>query len=402
MSRETLSRSPAVVSLVCGVLSLGLLAVVTAVGETPATLPSPGEAAWWVAAAALSVQAASLTWARTRPVPALLGVGLPIPVMAVAGALDATSLTSLAVVAGVYLAASAHPVRGIAWPLAVVAAAMAIGGIVVARDLDAPWYEAVGGPLAQGLGTVGLTLLAATWMTARRETREARADQVRALAREQEALVQAAIARERADMARELHDIAAHHLTGIAVLAAAVERQIDTDPGGAKQAVHQVRDQTTVVLRDLRSLVGLLRDGDTAAEPRPETLAGVAHLVADVTATGRQVGLTVLGDADAMGREVGPLAQLAAYRAVQEALANAGRHAPGAVCEVTVDARPADAVQVTVRNGPGTGRPERRGGTGFGLLGMHERAQLTGAQLEAGPTNDGGWQVTMRLPRETT
>ena len=100
-----------------------------------------------------------------------------------------------------------------------------------------------------------------------------------ALEREHDALVQAAIARERTAMARELHDIAAHHLSGIAVMTAAIATQIDTDPAAAKRAVGQVRQQSTEVLRDLRSLVGLLREDQEpedspAGEPRRHRRAG--------------------------------------------------------------------------------------------------------------------------------
>nr|WP_242680479.1 histidine kinase [Nocardioides sp. IC4_145] len=201
-------------------------------------------------------------------------------------------------------------------------------------------------------------------------------------------------------MARELHDIAAHHLSGIAIAASALERQVATDPDGAREAARQVRRQSTSVLRDLRSLVGLLRDRDGGGGARPETLGGIADLVADVVAIGREVTWTVRGDASAADREVGPLAQLAAYRVVREALANAGRHAPGAACTVTLDARDPAEVTLVVRNGPAVGEPDPVAGGGFGLVGMRERAGLTGARVDAGPTGDGGWEVRLVLPRE--
>src|SRR5690606_2546212 len=102
------------------------------------------------------------------------------------------------------------------------------------------------------------------------------------------------------------------------------------------------------------------------------------------------------------------LAQLAAYRTVQESLANALRHAPGAASHVEI-LFGADSLVVTVRNeaagrGPTAARgpADVRGGSGgFGLLGMRERADLTGADLRYGPTPDGGWEVALRLPRDT-
>nr|WP_253945306.1 histidine kinase [Nocardioides sp. zg-DK7169] len=205
-------------------------------------------------------------------------------------------------------------------------------------------------------------------------------------------------------MARELHDIAAHHLSGIAVMTAAIGTQIDSDPAGAKAAVAQVRQQSTAVLRDLRSLVGLLREDDAGAggpdRVRPESLAGITALVEDLTTAGRDVGLTVLSGGHPLGDGVGPLAQLAAYRMAQEALANAARHAPGARAEVVLDDRDPYGVLVTVRNERSPRSGSEQGRDGFGILGMRERAELTGAALVVGPTADGGWEVALRVPRD--
>nr|WP_286189620.1 histidine kinase [Sanguibacter hominis] len=202
-------------------------------------------------------------------------------------------------------------------------------------------------------------------------------------------------------MARELHDIAAHHLSGIAVMSAAIERQVTTDPAAAQEGVRQVRSQSTAVLRDLRRLVGLLREDD-AAELGVEALAGVAELVAHASARGVPVELVTLpaGGGPTLAAGIGPLAQLTAYRLVQESLANASRHAPGAPCVVTLDGRDPAAVVVSVRNDAAAIPPERDTSGGFGLVGMRERAALTGAELSYGPEVDGGWDVTLRLPRD--
>ena len=286
------------------------------------------------------------------------------PLAALAGLDDATSLTSLAVLVATYVAATSD-LPAIPWPaLGAAAALVAAGGVVSGVVTDAAPSALIGAALLQALGTVGLALLVATIVNARREVRQARERQVEALEREQDALVQAAIARERTAMARELHDIAAHHLSGIAVMTAAIATQIDTDPAGAKQAVGQVRRQSTEVLRDLRSLVGLLREDQEPGDTRPENLAGVAALVRDRAGAGQSVDLTVLDDpagtGPGIGHGVGPLAQLAAYRMVQESLANAARHAPGAAVRVVVDERAPDVVRVTVDN-PATGAAARPG-----------------------------------------
>ncbi len=394
------ARRTVLVAAGCALVSVGVLLLGGAGGEAAAGLPEAGGTAWWVTVAGLLAQALALCWSRVHPRAVLLAVGLVPVAVALAGGRDATSLTTLAVVVGVYVAGTTHPLRGLVPTLAAVAVLMTVAGTVAAADGGLEPWPALGVAALQATSTLGLVLLVTSWVAALRESGRAREDERRALVREHEALVQAALDRERTAMARELHDIAAHHLSGIAIAASALERQVATDPDGAREAARQVRRQSTSVLRDLRSLVGLLRDRDGGRGARPETLGGIADLVADVVATGREVTWTVRGDASAADREVGPLAQLAAYRVVQEALANAGRHAPGAACTVTLDARDPAEVTLVVRNGPAVGEPDPVAGGGFGLVGMRERAELTGGRVDAGPTGDGGWEVRLVLPRE--
>ncbi|WP_051551443.1 sensor histidine kinase [Nocardioides sp. URHA0020] len=399
------ARSPGsrrlVVALGCWVLSAGALLLLPVLSESDrgTQLPAVGSFGWWVGAALLTAQAGLLVRAWQAPRAVLVAVAAAAPLAALAGLDDATSLTSLAVMVATYVAATCRPVAAL-WPALVAAAVLvAAGGLISGAATDAPASELVGGSLLQALGSVGLALLVATIVNARRDVRQARERQVEALEREQVALVQAAIARERTAMARELHDIAAHHLSGIAVMTAAIATQIDADPAAAKIAVGQVRKESTEVLRDLRSLVGLLREDQAPGETRPEDLQGVAALVGDRVAAGQPVDLAVLHGPGDPAHGVGPLAQLAAYRMVQEALANAARHAPGATVHVLVDERAPDVVRVTVDNGPG-GPGDTDPGSGFGLVGMRERAELTGSTLEAGPTDDGGWRVSLALPRD--
>ncbi|WP_232822072.1 sensor histidine kinase, partial [Desertihabitans aurantiacus] len=190
----------------------------------------------------------------------------------------------------------------------------------------------------------------------------------------------------------------AHHLSGIALVAAALDRQIETDPATARRSVAQVREQTTAVLADLRRLVGLLRT-DTEATRAAESVAAIATLVERRREAGTAVELVTRAAADGapLAVGVGPVAQLALYRIAQESLANAAGHAAGAPVRVEVDDRDPDALQLTVTNGPGGS--DRDGPPGFGLVGMRERADLLGADLHSGPTADGGWEVRVRMPR---
>lgn len=372
--------------------------------EVADDLPRLGAAAWWFGLAVLTTQSLLLVWRRRAPGLVTLVVATGVPVGALAGLDAAVGLTSVALLVAVYTLGTMRSPAWVSPLLGVTALLTAAGHLAAAVRQGVSSAEAVLTGVLQAVVLVGIPLLVATVVVTRRESSAARDDRLRALEREQDALVEAAVARERTAMARELHDIAAHHLTGIAVMSAAIATQIDTDPAAAKVSVGEVRRESTAVLRDLRSLVGLLRDHDgtpAGSGVRTETLAGIDGLVEAVVAGGQDVVLRVVvpDDGRALGTGIGPLAQLAAYRTVQESLANAGRHAVGAHCEVVVDDSDVDSLVVTVRNTPAPGAPRRGRAGGLGLVGMRERAELTGSRLEAGAEADGAWLVRLRTPR---
>lgn len=361
-------------------------------------VPAPFTAAWTVLALGLLAQSAALLAARRAPRTVLVAVSaLPVLVAALAPqSLDLFGLTALPVVVAVVLAALRVPLARL-WPTLLVAAALVAAGNAVLTG-------ALGQGVLQAVGAVGLPLLVTLLVRSRREVRAARTAEASAVFREQDALVDAAVSRERAAMARELHDIAAHHLSGIALMAAVIDRQIDSDPERAHEGARQVREQSTAVLDDLRRLVGLLRE-DVPAERAVETVAGIVDLV-ERARFRSDVRLDVLpGDRPTDDRPVadgvGPLAQLAAYRTVQEALANAALHAPSAPCTVTIDDRDPTRVVIRVENAPAAApaAPTSPSG-GNGLRGMRERADLVGARLQTGPTATGGWLVELALGRE--
>lgn len=393
---------------VAGLLALPLLARLdtetAADAGAPADVPA-GSAGWWLVLLALAGQAVALVWVRGRPRAVLLGVSAASVVAALAAGAGAGGLTGLAVLVAVYRAGVAVPFARWRGVLPVVLALLAADGALRGTGLTGSTPLLVLVALGQAVVLVALPLGTALVVASRRAVREAQAGELRALERERDALVRTAVATERTAMARELHDIAAHHLSGIALMASAIDRQIDTDPDAAHRGVRAVRDQSRVVLQDLRRLVGLLR-ADDPAETEAASLAAVPGLVTAAAAVaGAAVTAEVLrpdGAADELGRGVGPLGQLTAYRMVQEALANARAHSPGAACRVTVDDRGADAVVVAVRNDPAAARPAPSGrdDRGHGLRGMRERADLVGATLRHGPTPDGGWEVRLTLPRE--
>lgn len=361
-------------------------------------VPAPFTAAWTVLALGLLAQSAALLAARRAPRAVLVAVSvLPVLVAALAPqSLDLFGLTALPVVVAVVLAALRVPLARL-WPTLLVAGVLVAAGSAVLSG-------ALGQGVLQAVGAVGLPLLVTLLVRSRREVRAARTAEASAVFREQDALVDAAVSRERAAMARELHDIAAHHLSGIALMAAVIDRQIDSDPERAHEGARQVREQSTAVLDDLRRLVGLLRE-DVPAERAVETVAGIVDLV-ERARFRSDVRLDVLpGDRPAddgpVADGVGPLAQLAAYRTVQEALANAALHAPSAPCTVTIDDRDPTRVVIRVENAPAAApaAPTSPSG-GNGLRGMRERADLVGARLQTGPTATGGWLVELALGRE--
>jgi signal transduction histidine kinase len=360
----------------------------------------PGSLGWWLTFAVVTVQAAALVWVRVFPRAVLVVVAsVPLP-LSLAGTADTFSVTGLAVLVAVLLTGLRLRWRRVRSSLALATAALVVGvflnGLVDGR---LGVWSALAAALAQAVGVVALPLLVAGAIAGQRDAHEAGRRELQAVAREHDALVRTAVAQERTAMARELHDIAAHHLSGIALMASAIERQIDTAPETAKQSVRQVRAQSTAVLDDLRRLVGLMREDDEA--PRSVTsLAALPDLVEQRRAGGAPVELHTLPATTGrpVGEGVGTLAQLAVYRIAQESLTNAATHAPGALTTVEVDDRRDDALVLSVTNGPGG--PDQSSTRGFGLLGMQERADLLGATLRYGSRPDGGWQVQVEVPRD--
>nr|WP_254061986.1 histidine kinase [Clavibacter michiganensis] len=200
-------------------------------------------------------------------------------------------------------------------------------------------------------------------------------------------------------MARELHDVAAHHLTALVVQAGAAERLVDLDPERAKDSLRGIRRQGRETLDALRSIVGILRqgsDGEGGGEAGTAPVPGLADLpglVAAARTSGTEVEERATGEAPALA----PLADVTAYRTVQESLANARRHAPGSAVTLTTASGPA-RIALTIENALPAAAPATA--PGYGLVGMRERAALVGGRLEAGPTGSGTWRVRLELPVE--
>ena len=237
------------------------------------------------------------------------------------------------------------------------------------------------------------------------------------LRREHGRQLEVALIQERRRLAGELHDVAAHHLAGIVVQAAALERLIDRDPQTARDAAQQLRRQAKETLSGLRSVVGLLRSDEEAEESSPG-LRDLPELVASTRALGVDIELLdggLLGDepggattrstsSGAPSRDTAACipvlsqrADSAVFRVAQQAISNALQHAPGA--PITVEVRRLEtALELTVLNGPAHRPSTDPGGGGTGLTVMRERADAVGGSLHAGPVEGGGWRVRLVLP----
>ena len=237
------------------------------------------------------------------------------------------------------------------------------------------------------------------------------------LRREHGRQLEVALIQERRRLAGELHDVAAHHLAGIVVQAAALERLIDRDPQTARDAAQQLRRQAKETLSGLRSVVGLLRSDEEVEESTPG-LRDLPELVASTRALGVDVELldggllgdepgdgtthttsggVPSGDAAACMPVLSQRADTAVFRVAQQSISNALQHAPGA--PITVELRRTeDSLELTVLNGPAHRPSTDPGGGGTGLTVMRERTDAVGGSLHAGPVEGGGWRVRLVLP----
>jgi signal transduction histidine kinase len=207
---------------------------------------------------------------------------------------------------------------------------------------------------------------------------------------------EAAVARERARIARELHDVVAHAISVTVVQARGGRAMLGRDEDAVRRALDAIEQTNTAALSDMRRLLAVLRDTDGPeqgrAAPQP-SLANLDGLVSQVRAAGLPVEVEVVGEPAA----VPPGVDLSAYRIVQEALTNVIKHAgAGARARVHVTYSP-DDLRVSVTD-DGTARAADADGGGHGLVGIRERVAVVGGRVEAGPAPAGGFVVSALLP----
>ena len=328
---------------------------------------------------------------RAHPLEAALAVSALVVLRGAVGSIPEPTSSTLPLVVFAVFSAATYAVRPRDALVAVAACALATAvgiSLSVEGPLD-PLDFVVVPALLGGAFAAGLLIGRRT-----AETGALRASgRAALLARDEQA--RAAIADERARIARELHDVLAHSVSIISVQAGAAERQALKDPDRARAAVAQVRRTADEAQADLGRLLDVLRGTSDAPAGTPPGLLDLERLVAEARAAGHPVELRVERDD---GSDVPDGVALAAYRIVQEALTNVRKHA-GAVPTDVVLRGGGGELHVEVSNLPGEAAG---GGTGLGLVGMGERVRIHGGRLHAGPDETGRWAVEATLPLETT
>ncbi|MGH9181160.1 MAG: sensor histidine kinase, partial [Acidimicrobiales bacterium] len=224
---------------------------------------------------------------------------------------------------------------------------------------------------------------------------QGRADE---LQREREENARRAVFEERVRIARELHDVVAHHVSVMGVQAAAAKRVMDRQPHQVAVALGAIEDASRQAVVELHRLLGFLRREGEVDDVAPQPgLGELPELVTQVGGTRLSVALSIDGDPRPLPRTV----EVSAYRVVQEALTNTLKHSGGASASVHLRYE-ADALEVEVLD-DGTAAPPEPGGLGggHGLMGMRERVNLHGGHLRAGPRPQGGFAVQARFPLDT-
>ncbi|WP_329331311.1 sensor histidine kinase [Streptomyces sp. NBC_00663] len=355
------------------------------------TFPGHGLALpWWPGFMLSAVPCAFLLWRRTRP-RAAVAVALGCATAAVGLGYLVTPLLLGPLMAALYSLA-ARTGRGTANAFAFTGVALLTCTALIAGPAYEPLVVKLLGPafwllLPTSAGTVNRLHRACL------EAERARAEHAERV-RDEEA--RRRVTEERLRIARDLHDVVAHHLVLTKVQAEAVVRFLRTRPDDAERLAAELTGTATSALRELKATVGLLRDANGSEEPR-EAIVSLSRL-SDLAASFEGAGLSVSVTEEGRPRQLAAGAGLAAYRIVQEALTNVTKHAATRSAEVRL-AYTCDRLIVTVINDgvrEHVDHPVPNGG--FGLTGMHERARSAGGRLLAGPRPLGGFEVVAELP----
>ncbi|KAA9395721.1 sensor histidine kinase [Kocuria coralli] len=400
----------AVVLTLVGLLSLALTESYAGVTD--------GAQRWW-GYAIVGAVTIPLTWRRKHPVVVLIFTTVAFIGSAYINMMAIAQLsTQVAYFASVYAAVAWSRSREVA-AIVVVMLALVIGTwLVIDLTISSSYSEYVE-QLGNGTGPfdavtayavysilVHLAFFGGAVFAGRASWRSAlRQDQIQeqadTIASQSQQLARRAVIEERLRIARELHDVVAHHVSAIGVQAGAARKILTRDTGLAEEALRTVEESSRQAVTETRQLLGVLREeGQEPSAFGTDGVGDLQRLVQDYADRGLSVTLGLAVDDDVDLARLPPALGLSVYRCVQESLANVLRHSTGRDVSVvlrTVDEHAFKILELEVLD---RGRPrEDTSGTGFGLIGLKERAQLHGGTCETGPRTPGpGWRVRSRFP----
>lgn len=252
-------------------------------------------------------------------------------------------------------------------------------------------YAGYGATSAPMLFVSALTLLTVSAVHIRRDAKNEVAVQlsVNAVERSRRTLLE-----ERTTIARELHDVVAHHMSVVAIQAEAAPYRVENPPPELEAAFATIRENAVAALTELRRVLGVVRAEDYDAPDAPQpTLADLEGLLSNV----RDAGLTVEKAVTGAVRDLPQGVELSAYRIIQEALSNALRHAPGATAKVEVS-YVLGGLGLRIVNTPPQGLVKPSPGAGHGITGMRERVSMLNGEMTARLLPDGGYEVAAYIP----
>nr|WP_202510035.1 sensor histidine kinase [Streptomyces sp. SID5643] len=335
----------------------------------------------------MTLGAAALVFRRRAPMAVLALTGTLSVIESVTG--DPRAPVAMSAVIALYTVASTTD-RPTTWRVGLLTMTVLTGAAMAAGPL--PWYA------QENLGIFAWTGIGATAGDAVRSRRafvQAIRERAEKAERTREEEARRRVAEERLRIARDLHDVVAHHIALVNVQAGVAAHVMDKRPDQAKEALGHVREASRSALNELRATVGLLRqsgDPEAPTEPAP----GLDRLD-ELTGTFRSAGLHIEVARADQGTSLPAAVDLAAYRIIQEALTNVQKHAgPQAKAEVSV-VRVGPNIEITVLD-DGSGEHETQDGGGHGLLGMRERVTALRGTLTTGPRYGGGFRVHAILP----
>jgi signal transduction histidine kinase len=396
--RERAASNPLVID---GLIALGLtlLSLVSVAGRAPDIGNRDP-----LSVSLLMLQTLPLVLRRRYP----LGVLVVVTIATVGHGLLSTSATinsSLGGLVAVYTVADLCDRRLSA--AALVGVGVSVGALIIAKG----GIPAGLASLFQSELVIVIVWLLGSWSQERRKYLGIVEQRAALAERERQAEAERAVADERSRIAREMHDVVAHHVSVIVIQAGAALRSIDRRPDQARDALVAIDDNGRRALADMRRMVGVLGGGDRGSSPGDRGdlapmpgMDRLGELIEQVRAAGMPVELSVAGEP----RPLDPGIELAAYRIIQEALTNSLKHASGGRTRVNLRYEPA-ALEVAVldeggrdddgrpRDEIGDDEPRLPAGPGHGLIGMRERVAMFGGHLEAGPTGK-GFRVAALLP----